>query len=373
VSARQGDIIEEVESAEVKERASEWAHTVQGALPYFERHADESIDEALVPFVNQQVTELGAIREAIRADKVDRLREALRAEQREAERAAEEADALQPKLDDALRAAFRKGSATTVKDAVGTVKSALSIGSNLRALADGITTDIMNLPVPKGTVMAVDQWTSQIGRVKVTLVNVGKYTDMLRTFGRGLAAINIALTITDRSKRATDVEQGMKDLNDVISISTDLASLSPVSLPPHVSLISTLWIKPALKVITKQLSALVDQLSDVNRMSVEVTGDLMYPEAEPGGQEMFDLLVTIMHADDTSGVPKVEGRAAQYLLDHREKLEAGAEEEVPTSGWWFWRDLEGAAAKRWLFRHRHRVWAMFYGSMPVPPARRRRR
>jgi hypothetical protein len=110
----------------------------------------------------------------------------------------------------------------------------------------------------------------------------------------------------------------------------------------------------------------VEQLSDVNRISVAVTGDLMYPEAEPGGQETFDLMVAVMHASDPSGVPEIRDRVETYLYDHREKLEAGAEESVPTSGWWFWEDIDSRRARTWLFNHRKRVWAMFYGSMEVP-------
>jgi hypothetical protein len=150
--------------------------------------------------------------------------------------------------------------------------------------------------------IAVDRWTSRIGTVKVTVVNVSKYTDMLTKLGRGLTALNIALTVADRSKRATDAEQGMKDLNDVVGISTDLASL-PVSLPPHMSPYTTLWIKPALKVISKEMGVLVEGLSEQNRTAVAATGDLMYPGAEPGGQRMFDLMVTVMHAHDVAGVP----------------------------------------------------------------------
>jgi hypothetical protein len=361
----------DVESNSVKAQANEWLQTIKGSLPFFDRHASEPINEDMVPLINHQIDQLAAIRNAILEDKVTRLREALRREQRAAEKAIEEAEALQPKLDDALRAAYRKGSKSSVKETVSAVKSALSIGRNLRALAEGITTDILSLPVPKGKVMTVDRWSSQIGQVKITIINVSKYTDMLAKLGRGLTVINIALTIADRSKRATDVEQGMKDLNDAVNISTDLASLSPVSLPPHVSLMTTLWIKPALKVITKQISMLVEQLSDINRTSVAVTGDLMYPEAEPGGQAMFDLMVAVMHASDASGVPEIRGRVEAYLYDHREKLEAGAEESVPTSGWWFWEDLDSKRARTWLFSHRQRVWAMFYGSMQVPSRSRR--
>ena len=358
--------LEDVESESIKAQANDWLESVKDSLPYFDRHGSEAIEDAVVPLINGKIDQLKAIRSAIQEDKDARLRESLRRERRAVEKAAEEAEALQPKLNDALRAAYRTGSTGSVKDVVSTGKSALSVGRNLRALAQSITEDFLRLDVPKGTVITVDRWSSQIGQVKVTIVNVSKYTDMLAKLGRGLAIINIALTVADRSKRATDAEQGMKDLNDVVNISTDLASLPSVSLPPHMSLMTTLWIKPALKVISKQIGMLVEQLSDVNRTSVAVTGDLMYPGAEPGGQAMFDLMVAVMHASDASGVPKIGGGVEKYLYDHRDKLEAGAEESVPTSGWWFLEHLDSERARTWLFDHRQRVWAMFYGSMEVP-------
>ena len=131
------------------------------------------------------------------------------------------------------------------------------------------------------------------------------------------------------------------------------------------SLMNTLYIKPALKVITKQIGVLVGHLSDINRISVAATGDLMYPNAEPG-EAMFDFMIAVMHAGDASGVPPIKGGVESYLFDHREKLEAGTDEEVPTSGWWFWRDLDTARTRSWVFIHRKQVWAMFYGSMEVP-------
>lgn len=358
----------DIDSDEVRTQANEWMDSIRSYLPYFDKHGPEPIDQAMVPLINQQVDRLADIRAKIQRDKDGQLIVALQAELRAAEKAAEEVEALQPALDDAMRNAFRKGSSSSVKDAVGTVKSALSVGRNIRSLAAGITSDVnlLNLPVPAGTKMTFDKWSSGIGRVKVTIIDVNKYTEMLANIGRGLSVINIALTLVDRSKRATDVEQGMKDLNDAVNISTDLASLPAVGLPPHMSLMTTLYIKPALKVITKQIGVLVNNLSDINRISVGVTGDLMYPNAEPGGQAMFDFMVAVMHADDASGVPSISGGVESYLFDHRDKLEAGTEEEVPTSGWWFWRDLDTARARSWVFVNRRRVWAMFYGSMGVP-------
>lgn len=267
----------DIESDQVKTDVQEWIDTVRGALPYFERHESEAINDGMVPLINHQIDRFAAIRAEIQDDKDSRLRAALNAELRAAEKAAEEAEAMQPVLAEAMRAAFRKGSSHTVKDTLSTVKTALSMGRSIRSLAGSITTDLSELAnavdtrvpalsVPSGTVMTVDRWSSQIGQVRVTVVNVGQYTEMLGTLGRGLAAINIAFTLADRSARATEAEQGMKDLNDVVNVSTDLASLSSASMPPHFSLMTALYIKPALKVISKQIGALVEQLSEENRV-----------------------------------------------------------------------------------------------------------
>jgi hypothetical protein len=365
IASLQGDL-GDIESDAVKTQVTEWIATVMGVLPYFDHHAGEKVEPSLIPLINHQYDELLQVRAAMQQDKLIQIKEALWREHDAAIKAAEEAEALQPALDDALRAAYRKGSSSTVKDAVSTVKGALSVGRNLRTLAAGITTDIMSLPLARGTQMHVDLWTSQIGTPRVTIINVGKYTEKLGTLGRGLSALNIALTIADRSKKATEAEQGMKDVSDAVSIGTDLISASSLSAPPHFALYSTLYLKPALKIIAKQIGVLVENLSDVNRVSVEVTGDLMYPNAEPGGQEMFDLMVKVMHAEDESGFPELPSGVKEYLFDHREKLSIGAEADVPTEGIFFWKHLDGLEGRRWLFANRKRVWAMFYGSMKVP-------
>jgi hypothetical protein len=81
---------------------------------------------------------------------------------------------------------------------------------------------------------------------------------------------------------------------------------------------------------------------------------------------MFDLMVELMHARDESGFPILPSGVQNYLYEHREKLSIGAESDVPTKGMLFWKELDGPAGRRWLFAHRNRVWAMFYGSMEVP-------
>jgi hypothetical protein len=349
-------------------RADEWLETVKAWLPYLDTKPSESIETTIASQARRLLKEYGEIRRAIQEEKLTSLREAYRRAERAAQAAADEAEALQPKLDDALRAAFRKGDSSAVKEAVSTVKGAISVGRNLRTLAFDISKELLKLKPPSGTQMYIRQPWDITKPIRVEIVSVSKYTDMLTKLGRGLSVISMALTIADRSQRATEIEQGMKDLNDVLGVSTDLGS-AVGGLAPHMSLMTTLYIKPVLKVITKQIGRLVDDLSDVNRTSVAVTGDLMYPGAEPGGQEMFDFMRIVMKADRADQTPMITGKVEEFFYGHRDKLEAGAEEEVPTSGWWLWEGLDTTQARQWVFDHRRRVWAMFYGSMN-PPARK---
>ena len=103
---------------------------------------------------------------------------------------------------------------------------------------------------------------------------------------------------------------------------------------------------------------------------MEFSGELYRPSAEPGGNKMFHFMIDVMRAKSAEDVPPITGGVKEYFLEHRGPIEEGAEEEVPTSGWWFWRKLDTAEAREWVFKHRDRVWAMFYGSMKVPDKKR---
>ena len=70
----------------------------------------------------------------------------------------------------------------------------------------------MGLPLASGTKVR-RPLDVPVGTPKITIINVGKYTQKLGNLGRGLSALNVVLTIADRTKKATEAEQGMKDLS----------------------------------------------------------------------------------------------------------------------------------------------------------------
>jgi hypothetical protein len=348
-------------------RAEEWIDEASASVRYLESKSTEPIEATVAQRANLLIREYGQIRLAIYEERIAPVREGWREARRQAERAADGADAMADRMDDALRAAFRSGSQHTIKDVVAAVKSCISIGRSLRTLAEGIGKEILKLDVPSGTKMSINipYYTNQA--IRVEIVSVSKYTDLLTKLGKALALVSTALTVADRSKRATDLDQGMKDLNDAFGIGSDIGTL--IGAPPHMSLMNALYLKPMLQVITVQVGQLGRHLSDENRAWVELTGELGRPNVEPGGTAMFAFMRQVMHAGGAVDVPPIEGEVAKYFYDHRDKLEAGAEAAVPIRGWLFWKELDPATAAGWVFRHRQRIWAMLYGSMQVPPPR----
>jgi hypothetical protein len=149
-----------------------------------------------------------------------------------------------------------------------------------------------------------------------------------------------------------------------VNLFSDIGTL--VGLPPHVSLITTAYLKPALKVISKQIGMLVNQLHQVNQVAVEVTGDLMYPNAEPGGEAMWQFMKKVMRAQSVADIPKIGGSIEEFFYDHNEQFTAGTGFSVPLSGWWLWEDLDLDYMDSYVFHHRQRIWALLYGSMRVP-------
>lgn len=96
--------------------------------------------------------------------------------------------------------------------------------------------------------------------------------------------------------------------------------------------------------------------------------DLVNWVLEPGGRPVFDFMLKVMAAGSAEEVPApVPKEVASYFVENRSDIEVGAAggkegEEVPTTGFWFWRKLDQAKIAQWVFKHRQDLWAIFYGS-----------
>jgi hypothetical protein len=334
-----------------RERAEEWIAWIQFWEPYLDKQGSAPLTPEAAAKARGYIKDYISIREAITAESDSRVRDELRRARQRAEDAAAEAQKMKPKLDDALRDAFRSGEESLIEKAADVSGTALDIGVAFNELSRKISEEIGKV--------------HELGE----LAPISKFTEALDGLNKGLAVINLAFALTGE-KKTTELEEGARWIGVATTAFASLVTLA--ALPAHMALYADLYLVPMTKAIIAQLGHVTELLHEENKDWVEFSGEPMYPGAEPGGEEMFKFMVNVMHAAGPEGVPSLPKEVQSFLLEHREALEAGAKEEVPTTGRWFWRDIDTKEAAEWVYYHRDRLWAMFYGSMKVPEKKKKK-
>lgn len=328
----------------VHERARDLIGGLRAWLPYLQRMGDAPLSAAAAAQARLHLDEATAVRQAIADARQAVVRREMRRVEDAARAAAQRAEQLRPRLDNALRAAFRSGDTGIIRRTADVVGNVVDIGLGLHDLAR--------------------QTAEAAARLRqVELAPVGRYVAALNRLNSGLAALNLAFSLTDESA-TTELEEGTRQLTVAAGAFSSLGTLA--GLPAHMGLYANLYLVPLTNAIMAGISRLTDALHEENKTWVEVFGRPLRFSVEPGGEAMWDYMVALMRASDESDAPRIPSAVARYLVEHRARFEAGAGEEVPTTGWWFWRSLHTRRASDWLFGHRARVWALLYGSMRVP-------
>jgi hypothetical protein len=113
---------------------------------------------------------------------------------------------------------------------------------------------------------------------------------------------------------------------------------------------------------------LTEHLHEENLAWTEAFGRPANFAVEPAGEAMWDFMVAVMRAGSVGDMSEIPGQVRDFLVEHRDRLEAGAKEEVPTSGG----GSGGSSTPRGRVSGSPAspsLWAMFYGSMRVPNPR----
>ena len=334
----------------VHDRAGQWIEGVRSWLPYLQQQGQAQLTSAAAAQARLHLDEGVAIREEIaNAQRVAVQRE-MNQVAAQARATARRAEQLQPHLNNCLRSAFRSGDSDAISSVTGTLGSVIDIGMGLHSLARESTEAVASF---RG----------------IDLPSVGRYVTALDKLNRGLALFNLAFSLT-QTEATTQMQEGMRKLTNAAGAFSSLATLT--GLPAHMGLYANLYLVPLTQAIMTGISRLTSLLQQENDIWTEVFGEPARYGVEPGGRPMWRFMVSVMKASSAAEVPRISDEVAEYLVEHREALEAGAGEQVPTSGWWFWRDLRTERARNWVFNNRERVWAMFYGSRVVPRRSRRR-
>jgi hypothetical protein len=273
---------------------------------------------------------------------------------------------LVPVLREVQRSRFRDGdeeglletadSIATVLDtalvAKGAIEETLDLAADLRALAGTGSTS--------KTVISI------ASKTRVTL-------EVLEKINKAWAAFQLARAAVDLvSGSKTEMEGGRKGVAAMATAVSAGGTLLNASV--GFTLYSNLYIGPMTSACLKMLARIEDMISkSTNRAWIELSRfDMVNWSLEPGGREMFDFMLQLMHASSSADVPEPRGKVDDYFVDNEDDFNAGVGSkggELPTEGWWFWKDTDESRVKRWAFKNRDNLWGMLYGSAKVPTGR----
>ena len=330
------------------DRAQEWIDGIEGWLPYLREQGEAPLTEAAVAQAELHFEEFTAAREGLEAAKRRAVRDQMARVAREARAAAREAERLKPHMDDCLRAAFRTGDSSAIADMSSTVGSVLDIGLGLHDLARESATAVMEL-------------------ADLDVPAVGRYVTALNRLNQGLAVLNLAFSLA-QTQATTRMEESMRQLTVATGAFSSLATLA--GLPAHMGLYANLYLVPMTNAIMAGISRLTSLLQRENDIWVEITGDILRPDVEPGGRPMWDFMVQVMRVRSFLDMPAIPEAVDDYMVEHQDQIDAGTDSTVPTSGYFRWESLTEDEAPAWIFNNRERLWAIFYGSRSVPEPRR---
>lgn len=344
IAELQGDLADTSRQEPLRGRANEWIRGVRGWLPVLDSQGDAQLSPAVVAQAMVHIEDGLEIRKALEDARRAAVRHELEETAAAAEAAAAETTQLLPSLKKDLRAAYHAGDTNRIADLAEAIGTVLDVTLGFHELAR--------------------QAYESIAEFKhIDVAAVSKYTAALTTLNKGLAALNLAFSLA-QGQAATQLAEATRWINVATGAFSSLGTLA--GLPAHMGLYANLYLVPLTKCITKVIARLEVLLQEENDAWIELTGEPGRYAVEPGGKPVWRFMKATMQAGSVSAMPPINDDVATYLLEHRDQLEAGAGEAIPTSGWWLWRSLRTDAAKRWIFAHRDRLWAMFYGNRAVP-------
>ncbi|MDR3573035.1 MAG: DUF4157 domain-containing protein [Anaerolineaceae bacterium] len=347
---RQADMNTELQdvdqNAEVRSRAAAWIESTNKMQSTLREKSADPIDTVTSGIASWWYQQFEDVRRDIRSYKAILIEDAFVHTQAELADTKAKVDAAQPFLEDAMRAAFLKGKSDAIADIANYVGTVTDIGMGIsdlsRMIAEGVAS-------AKGG----------------TIPEASKYVEWLNKANKVLAGIN-ALYILSSVQGPTEIATASNAISGAAGLFSAGATL--LNVAPHIGLYADLYLVPLTVAIMDKVNAFLT--SHLHQFNIYDIATGQYPsnlDAEPGGKPMFDFMVVVMHAEDESAVPQpIPAEVNKYFMSQREQVNAGAQEEMPTTGWWFWRKAEETKIESWVFEHRRNLWSMFYGSLDVP-------
>ena len=333
---------------EMVKRAQELIESCEIQAENFIQGGDKPFGQGWAASVREGLEEIRQMRRDIAYEKGAPKREAIAQAAAEAQRLVAEYKKLEPKLLDAARAAFR------------------SDDDSLKGLAEFLDKYGTELDIGLGLFEMSRDITSALAKAKnLDVPPIGKLAAGMAKLNKGISAVNLALSMRGEAGR-TELDRGMNGITFAAGAFSSLGTLFGVSA--HIGLYSNLYLVPLTKACLEGVAKIAEHMHDQNKTWVEAFGAPGNYMVEPGGEPMWRYMTSVIKAKSEKSVAEPSDEVAAYFLEHRGLFDTGvnathAWAEMPTTGMWPRRSLDKAKFKAWIWRNRHAVWAMLYGSM----------
>lgn len=284
-------------------------------------------------------------------------RERLEAKQQELELAKAEAVAGAARLAEYLRSFFPTGDYEAVTTLSATMGTYLDIGMALNEMARTCAETIAQL---QGT------------KMPPASAGVG----ILNKANGVIAAINSLVTIKGLIEGgATENQTAVGAIGAAASLFgtsvTIAGAVTGATLFTGAGIIANFYLGPMVSEVLQRTLSILDAKARAAQIYGIAIGDpdVVLCENHVGGGAMYNFMLQVMHASSSAEVPWEDAPESvkETFGEQYEKFSAVGTSELPTTGYWLWREVDPSKIKAWVFRNRRNLWASLYGAWEVPP------
>jgi len=326
----------------------------QGWEPYLQSKGSSPLDQAAVAQATVWYKAYAEARQGIENYKKAKARADMEASAAADEQARAAADKIPEQLADYQRGAFLAKDDALLEKLTNTLGKALQFSSAL-------------LEIHEKCMEMVGWLSNETSHVDELIEKFGPIAEAGHKVVAAAEGLSAALTILRGGEGATEVEQTTSKASAGLGLAGAAGSLTGMASAYMLYFGALLSVGQACLKVVGVIAR--EHSHEFNKLFI-AEGQLNNVDwsAEPGGRETFDFMVKVMHAGSSTDIPTPVPEAVDKLIvDSGEEFNKGTGEEVPTTGFWFWKHADADKLKYWLMKNRNNVWAMLYGSISPPP------
>ncbi|MBI2910609.1 MAG: hypothetical protein HYY05_00595 [Chloroflexi bacterium] len=317
---------------------------------YLEGREDQPIDERAASYARSWYADYTRAIEDLQSYKRRRAADELARAQGPIDAARRRLEDQQPRLDDLMRAAFLAENQSLLEQVTGAVSNSLDTGLAISELSRDLAEDVARIRGGTGTLPPASQFVGLLNKLNRSLAAYSLLTSALSGGGGGRTAMSAG------ANRVAAAAGAASSLGTLLGLSASF------------TLYCNLYLVPAATAAVAAIRRIITEHNhELNLLALELGEGTIDWSVEPGGEPMYRFMSAVMAAGGPEGVPDpVPAAVSSYFVDQEGALQTGTGEEVPTTGFWFWEKTDPARIRRWVFRNRRNLWAMFYGSLRPP-------